>query len=489
MMCRQSVRWVGWMAVAAWAVLASAPVAKADWKDDDAYKQLLKYEVKTLKGLMQSALKEDYRRQAWYFADRILAADPNHTQAIEVVEKWEAKELVAGQVPKKGWLKKRDQALRKLGDDYFHFGETLEAAGIDPVDYYPINVRASSYGSQAGPLVAAYKDNGYMWMHTWLEREVKEVSALLGPDLLGEVTYPPEFDDEFLKYRARWPEAKVATWGRWRFVTDLEYLDALRLVALVADAERWLIKKTGMHDKKGDTITDLLIFKDLETYDKIGVDLVRDEDREDFSGSSGWYRRSERVAMVPAKHRHNAWVATDSVVLRQAMRVLVRRHLAAGLGGWVRGRGFWVMDGLAGSLADIQRSDEKKSDGFVLNAQACWELAAARSLRDGGTLMSWNEFFDLNYVQAEKIEKQDLTIHVNGAAREALSVDVVNAQAVALAAGVWLSHPKKGPKAIAALIQAVVKRDSLPDVDKTMKFKKGGAVKEADRAMDAVVKE
>ena len=62
---------------------------------------------------------------------------------------------------------------------------------------------------------------------------------------------------------------------------------------------------------------------------------------------------------------------------------------------------------------------------------------------------------------------------------------MVAAQATALVVGIMKADGGKRLKKLAKLIGDLYKRDSLPDVDKTLGWKKGRAVTEAQVAMDA----
>lgn len=464
----------------------AAPAGGAEpWADEEAFKSLRKQEVKVLKGLLKAALKKDYRRQAWYLAERLAVIAPDESEAADVLDRWDGKELQIGMAPKKGYCKKRGSTLRKLGDEYFHFGEILEASGMDPGQYYPINVRAHAYGSQAGPLLSSLKDAGYLWLGVYGPKPAKEVEDLLGEDA-SEFSFPEEFDDDYLKARVVWPESRGALWKRWRLLSDHEYKEALRLLGMLAAAETWLIDNMGSNAPKNDrSMTDLYVFGEWQKYDQVGAELVPTEDVEKFKLSSGWNvrRRSrDRQLLVCWRHRDNGWIGDDDLMLGHAAKVMARMHLAAGAGGEVWGRGAWLLEGLRGAF-----------EGFGLNAEgegeidpgACWRLAAARALRDANRLVPWKTFFELDRRKAEAIARENISIDFGGKPREAKAVDVVAAQATALVVGILKSDPKRGLKKLAKLIGDLYKRDSLPDLNKALGWKRGQAIEIAEEAMDA----
>ncbi len=452
------------------------------WADEPAFKSLVKAEVKLLKTLMQGALKKDYRRQAWYFADRLLAVAPTDTKAIEVLDTWTGEELQAGQIPKKAWVKKRDGMLRGLGDDYFHFGETLEASGMDPEKYYPINIRASSYGSVAGPLVTAMKQSGFTWLGVYGAKEIKDVEELMGGSLT-RFTFPQEYEDEYLKARAVWPEARGARTTSWRLMTDHAYKEALRLLGTLAAAEAWMVGNMGSKAKRGDErVTNLMVFSEWQAYDKVGADLVIDQEKDRFAGTSGWYDRRRDRLMVCWRHRENAYLGDDDLMLGHAAKVMARRHFAAGAGGEVQGKGYWLLEGLRGAFEGFRLNEDGMGE---IDPGSCWRLSVARALRDAGQLMPWDQFMELNQKEGEALDRPTLKISFGGSPRDAKRVDVVAAQATAFVVGLMKANRGKGLKKLAKLIGDLYKRDSLPDVDKALGLKKGKAVAMAEVALDA----
>ena len=76
-------------------------------------------------------------------------------------------------------------------------------------------------------------------------------------------------------------------------------------------------------------------------------------------------------------------------------------------------------------------------------------------------------------------------VTLGGKSQEAKHVNVAAAQATALVIGIMKADGGKRLKKFAKLIGDLYKRDSLPDVDKSIGWKKGKAVEAAERAMDA----
>lgn len=469
------------------ACLLLLPLAAAragePWEDEAAFKTLVASELKTLHGLMQDALKKDYRRQAWYCADRIMQVDPTDERAIAVLEQWTADDLQLGKTPKKGWVKKRDSTLRGLGDAYFHFGETLEAAGMDPEKYYPINVRAHSYGSVAGPLMTAIAQAGYVWIGVYGAKPREEVEKLLQGSI-DAYDFPREFDDDYLAARCVWPEARGAGWGPWRLLTDHDHKEALRLLGALRHAEDWFVENFGSRAKrKDDEKTNVLVFSEWQKYDRVGGDLVHEQVAKRFEGSSGWYDRRRDRLLVCWRHRHNGWLGDDDLLLGHAAKVMARRHLAPGAGGSVQGRGYWLLEGLRGAFEGFRVDADGKGE---IDAGACWRLAVARALRDQDKLIPWDEFMELDQKKGEALGREPvLKVSFGGTTREAEHVDRVAAQATALVVGILKADGGKRIGKLAKLIGELYKRDSLPDIDKSLGMKKGKAVALAGVAMDA----
>jgi hypothetical protein len=453
-----------------------------DWTTEPAYKTLVQAEVRTLTGLLRAALKADHRRQAWYCADRILAVEPANAEAAAVLEKWRDDELLLGMAPEEGYVRKRDVLLEELGDDYFHFGETLNGAGLDPETYYPINVRALSYGSQAGPLVAALDAERHAWFGTWLDWPREPVQKLLGP-YFASVSFPPEFDDDYLKVRVRWAEAKVAVLGSWRFFSDQKHDEALRLLGMLARAEDFFTDTFGGGGKAGGPKTDVLLFTEAAVYDKAGAKMVPEQAREDFLASSSWYDRGSDRIFALWRHRENGWIGEDAVLLGQAARRMARRHLGADTGG-VQGRGAWLLDGLAGAFEGFRLPEGSERKGTI-DPSRCWRLAVAKALRDEKALLPWEEFLELDAAKAKALPRKTVKVTFRGGTFEAKDADVAAAQATAVAVGILKADKGKGARKLAALLADLMKRDSLGHPEKDLGWKAGRLVEEASRAIDA----
>jgi len=467
-------------------LLAAVPLGLAragePWEDEEAFQILVRQEVKVLRGLLTSAEKKDYRRQAWYLADRLLAVAPTDTKAADVLDRWTGEELQGGQKPKKAWVRQRDGLLAELGDDYFHFGETLEASGMDPEVYYPINIRAHAYGSHAGPLVTALRKGGYAWLGVYGAKPKKEIETLLG-DEVDRFRFPQEYEDEYLKARAVWPEARGAKTGTWWLLTDHDYKEALRLLGMLAAEEAWIVANMGSKARREDERpTSVLVFSEWQGYDKYGADLVREQDRERFAGTSGWYDLRERRLLVCWRHRDNPYLGDDDLLLGHAAKVMARRHFAAGAGGLVQGKGYWLLEGLRGAFEGFRLDQDGVGE---IDPGSCWRLAVARALRDAKRLIPWDEFMALDQRKGEALERPTIKISFGGSEREAKRVDIVAAQATALVVGLMKAKRGKALKKLAKLVGDLYKRDSLPDVDKALGLRKGKAIKMAEIAMDA----
>lgn len=452
------------------------------WADEAAFKTLVKEEIKILKGLLKTAIKKDYRRQAWYLADRIAAVDPLDSAAQEVLEKWDAQELEAGAAPKKSFVKTRDGSLRHLGDQYFHFGETLHASGMDALKYYPINVRAHAYGSVAGPLVQFMKQEGYVALGNYEPKRLAEVEQCLGAPM-SEFIFPLEFHDGFLRARAVWPEARGAEWRSWRLISDHDHKEAFRLLGMLAKAEQWMAKALGGRAKKGDRgKTNVLVFAEHQKYDKIGADLVGEDDQERFKDTSGWYDLAKNRLLVCWRHRFNGWVGDDDLLLGHASKVMARRLFAGGALGAVTGRGAWLLEGLRGAYEGFSLDDKGKGQ---IDPAHCWRLAVARSLRDEKKLIPWDEFFAMDAAKAAAQARVDLKIGFGGKARDGKQLDVVAAQATAVVVGILRADKGKAGRKLGKAVGTLIKSGSLADIDKALGWKPGKTQAMAEVAMDS----
>ncbi len=269
-------------------------------------------------------------------------------------------------------------------------------------------------------------------------------------------------------------------------MTDHDYKEALRLLGTLAAAEAWMVARMGSKAKRNDVkITNLMVFSEWQAYDKIGGELVeamRGVDPARFEGSSGWHDRYRDRLMVCWRHRHNGYLGDDDLMLGHAAKVMARRHLAGGAGGEVQGKGYWLLEGLRGAFEGFRLS----ADGVgEIDPGACWRLAVARALRDKDQLIPWDEFMELTQKQGEARDRPTIKISFGGSEREAKQVDVVAAQATAIVVGILKADGGKKLKKFGKLVGDLYKRDSLPDIDKTLGLKRGKAVSMAEVAMDA----
>jgi hypothetical protein len=472
-----------WTVLVAFACLPPLAFAGGEpWADEPAFKALVGKEVETLERLMDTAVEKDYRRQAWYLAERILTVAPVHARGAETLDKWQPTELQAGKEPKKTFLAKVAGELKELGDQYFHFGETLEASGMDPLAYYPINVRAHAYGSEAGPLVGSLRGAGYVVLGVYEPKPQSEVERYLGGPI-GAFRFPPEFDDAYLHARVVWPEARGVEWDAWRLLSDHDWKEALRLIGMLALADRWFAKTFGSKaPRKVERTTNVMVFSEYQKYDRIGGDLVAEADRARFEATSGWYDVAARRLMVCWRHRMNGWLGDDDLMLGHAAQVMARRHLAGDAPGAVTGRGAWLLEGLRGALEGFGRDAD--GEGEIVPA-ACWRLAVARTLRERGELMAWDEFLALDAAAMAQRTRVDLPIDFGGTQRDGQQIDVVAAQATALVVGIMKADKGKGARRLAKALATLIKKGALPDPAKALGWKADRLAAEAERAMDA----
>lgn len=469
--------------------LLAAPVPRAacgdegvNWKEEPAYKAIRAAEAKALAPLMRLAVKEDFRRQAWFLADRLLAAKPSDAEAQAVQEKWRDEELMLGMEPTAEFFRKTEKHFAEFGDQYFHFGETLQAAGVDATQYYEINVLAQTYLSPAANANGALAQAGFMWLGTFLDHEIKPLEDLVGARL-KEITFPNAWDDTYLKVRIRWPEARVAVAGPWRLTTDLKPAEAVRLLAVLQRTREFVVDALGGTAPVDTTPVDVLVFADSETYERIGKKFVPERDHKDFVLRSGWYDRQSGRLLASWRDRFNGWIGEDATVLAEAAKVIARRYFGQGAGGSVTGRGSWLLDGLGGALEGV--TGDPKSKGGEIDPARCWRLAAAKALRADGILLSWDKFLDVDSLKAKDWPRRTVKIAFRGGSYEAKEVDVAAAQATAFVVGLMKADKGKGAKKLGTLLKDLLKRDSLPDLDKTLGWKAGRWQAEAEKAIDA----
>jgi hypothetical protein len=480
---RSAARLLAGCLVAATAGGALGGRALCDEKFGPGWADLRSQEARSLLPLMREAAKKDFRRQARYVADRVLVAAPGQSEATGVLKRWSDADLLAGQGPDAAWTKLRDAKFKELGDKYFHFAETLNAKGLNPVEYWVVVERALAYGGLGGALAKWVATAGYAWMGTWGSVEKKAVYDRIG-GLLEAVSFPPEFDDGVLKDRARWPEARVATLRSWRLVTDLPPEDAMRAAYVLITQENHLAATLGTAAKRADeTVTDLYLFSKAETYDAVAKPLVREEDHERWKGTSGWHDPWQKRLFVLARDRDNPWTGADANLLGNAVPVLVRRHVAAG--GGTTGRGAWLLDGLSGAYEGFVPPRLGEEGGEIVPAR-CWRLAAARELREGAALLPWPELLETDRAAADAVPRRTLRLKFLGEEREAKEVRVVACQATAFAVGLLLADSGKGAERLAKLLEDLLKRDRMPDLQKSTGWNDAKVFAEANEALDAV---
>jgi hypothetical protein len=453
-----------------------------NWKEEASYKAIQAAEAKALAALMRAAVKEDFRRQAWFLAERLLTAKPDDAEAAAVQEKWRDDELMLGMDPTPEFLRKLERHFAEFGDQYFHFGETLEGSGLDAVHYYEINVLAHTYNSPAANTNAALAKAGYVWLGTFLDHELKPLQEFVGPRL-KQMTFPPVWDDGFLAVKIRWPEARVAAAGPWRLHSDLRPTEALRVLAALETAREFVVDELGGSAPAETTPVDVLLFAEGETYEKIGRRFLPDSDHADYLARSSWFDRPSTRIFASWRHRVNAWIGEDSNVLAEAAKVIARRHFGQNAGGTAQGRGAWLLDGLGGALEGVVF--DAKSKSADVEPARCWRLAAAKALRADGALLPWDEFTNLDAEKAKATPKRTAKAAFRGGSFEARDVDVVAAQATAFVVGVMKADKGKGAKKVGDLLRELFKRDALPDLDKALGWKKGRWQAEAEKAIDA----
>jgi hypothetical protein len=455
------------------AILLSPRAAPAgsNWKEEKPYKELLAQEDRVLRPLLKSAVKEEYRRQAWYLADRLAAANPKDAESRGVLEKWRDHELQLGMVPKKGWTDKLERSLEEVGNSYAKFAEVLSnSTQIPAEEFYPVNIRALLYGATYAPSFDALKGEGFEWGATLGEVKKEDMEKTLGP-IRSQVSFPKEFDDEFLKVKLRWPEAKTVAIGPWRLVSDRPAPEMLRIVRVLAGADAWFQKKFGSTAKGADVPTSIVLFPDAKTYDKIGLMMIEEAERKDFAGTSGWARPWHHMLLALWRHRTNAWIGEDAALLGHFAPLLARRHLGAGTVNRMNGRGSWILDGLGGVLEGLT----PKGDVYDVDPSKCWRIATAKALQAESALLPWETLVEMDQAKMDAEPKKTVKVTFENAPQEAKDVDVPRVQAAAFVLAMLQLDGGKGAPRLGLLLADYLKRDSLPDLDKAMGLKKGGA--------------
>jgi hypothetical protein len=421
----------------------------------------------------------------------VLAGDPGHAEALAVVGR-RPEELVEGVDPEKGFLARRDAAYAKAGAAWAALSRVLTAKGLKPTEYWFVVERALAYGNRDADVVASLEAGDYAWAGTWgaVKRQGKWAEWVTP---LGDaVSWPAEWDDHFLRAKAFWPDARVARLWGWRVIASLPPDDMWRVLGTLAAVETHLVDALGSIRKaprdarrEEEELTDLLLLPDVALYERIGLVDLEDaapEDRARFRAATGWHDAGRRRLLVLAKHPVDPWIGDDANWVGFAAKALARRHLGPPTG-WISGRGTWILDGVAGAYEGFVA---KGTTGGEVDPARCWRLAAARALLDAGALPPWETLLDLDRRQADDFPRARASFRFAGAARAVEKVDVVAAAATALVVGVLTADGGKGGKRLAALLEETMKRDRMPDLDKTLGWPKGRAFAEAKRVLDAV---
>ena len=461
------------------ASLRMAPVSGAPDAKIPTKEALAAVEAKLLLPILRTALKEDFRRQAWYVASRIVAADPKSGEAETALKQWKGVDLEEGREPSKAWLATRDVVFKKVGDAYAQFTREAQAGGGKATDTFAYVERALAYGSAAADAIAAMDSGGYAWHGTYGSVKKGALDAALGA-FAPSVSFPPEHDDAVLKYRCVWPDAKVVEFGKTRLVSTLAPEDVWHTVAILAAEEAYFVKTFGSKAKEPpkdeDDHTDLVVVPDADLYGRLGDAFLTQfspAQRTEYDASSSWYMAWKRRLLMLVPPRDNAWIDRDATILGQGVRALVRRHLGAGASSWLSGRGSWFLDGFTGAFEGFV---PKGTDGGDVDPAKCWRLAAMKELYDRAAFVPWKELFEMDRAKADAYAKRDVAFDFGGAKRDAKKVDVPAAQATALVLAIWQMDGGKGVKKLGAILDELYKRDRLPDLDKALGLAAGKLV-------------
>jgi hypothetical protein len=362
---------------------------------------------------------------------------------------------------------------------------------MKPTDYWFVVERAMAYGNRDADVVAAVDKGNQAWAGTWgaVPRAGKweEWIAPLG----GAVLFPPEWDDDYLKAKAFWPEAKVARLWSWRLVASLPPDETWRVLGTLAAMESHLVDSLGSIRKaprdakrEEEELTDLLLLPDAGLYEKIGlVDLknATPEERTRFKDAVGWHVQHRRRLLALQKQPVDTWIPDDANWLGLAAKVVARNHLGPP-SGTLTGRGTWILDGVRGAYEGFV---PKGTTGGEIDLARCWRLPAARALRDTGYFVPWDRLLEFDRTHADEHGRTRVKFRFDGKVREVSGVDVVAAQATALVLAI-LRSDAKGPKRLSDLLKETMKRDRMPDLDKALGWPKGKAFEEADKLIAAV---
>lgn len=432
-------------------------------------------EVRLLLPLLRTAVKEDFRRQAWYFATRILGDEPKNQEAEAVLRAYKGPDLEEGREPTKAWLSTRDAALKKVGDAYAAFARDSQAVGAKAIDTFAYAERAIAFGTSAADAIAAMANAGYAWRGTYGSVEKGLVETALGT-FAASVTFPSEFDDTVLRYRCVWPDARAVEFGKTRLISALSPDDTWHTVALLSAEEACFVRTFGSKAKdpkdrdEGDH-TDLVVAPDASMYSRLGDAFVQQDERTEYEASSSWYRRKRLLLLAPI--RDNAWTGRDAAILGQAARPMVRRHLGVGASSWIRGRGSWFLDGFVGAFEGFVAKGPDTGD---VDPERCWRLAAMREIHERAAFVPWDELFSMDAAKAADVAKRDVSFSFGGEKRDGKQLSVPTAQATALVLAIWQMDGGKGAKKLAVLCEDIYKRNGLPDIDKALGVAPGKTV-------------
>lgn len=469
------------------AMLASlAPVqpaaANAGYESDPRWVALAADHAKRIAKLMTMADDDGYRAQAFVLASRVLELDPRHEAAIRIAEAETPKRIDEGKAPDEKFVKKRDAELAAIGDDLAILSEKFQASGMQAENYYPLAVQALRHGARYGALLESLRQVQTHWLGTWRDKPEADIMPHLGARLL-QATWPLEWDDGVARVRARWPAAKAIDMGSVRIFTDLALPDAFALAKSVADLEDWLVTWLPKARKggKGAIALELLVFAKRETYDKIGAEWMQEDRVDRFKATPRWVSTWPQVRAFSSWEQPTRPFATGrATALGAAAAGLARARLGAGA--HAKGRGSWLFSGIAG-VAEGHAMDEKGRG--KLEPKQAWLLEAAAALRAEGRLLDWSVFLELDEEGAGQHGEVEIDATLAGSLRKAVRLDLVEAQATAFVAGILLADGGSEAR-FAKLLDEFGKRDRLPDVEKTLGWKKGRLVLEAEAAMDAV---
>jgi hypothetical protein len=86
--------------------------------------------------------------------------------------------------------------------------------------------------------------------------------------------------------------------------------------------------------------------------------------------------------------------------------------------------------------------------------------------------------------KADALPRRTVKVPFQGTSQDAKDVDVVRCQATAVFLALLQADGGKAAAKLGRLLEEYLKRDSLPDLDKAMGWKKGRALEEARRLVE-----